>query len=312
MATERAKRRRRRGAHAAAGETHRDSPQRRLTWLVWPGLVAAAAAGAFWLGKDQATGGGEAVRPPARGLPHTPDYHSLLVDPRDGDSLLLGTHVGVYASTNGGVSWRFAGLEGDDAMHLGRERDGTLWVAGHEVLARSEDGGRTWSDVHPDGLPSLDIHGFAVSPEEDRLHAAVAGEALFASADGGRSFERVSTEVGADVVALAAGAGERLLASERRGIMLSDDGGASWRPVLAQPAAALAVSRADPRRALASGAGLFLSVDGGSSWKRVAPRGEGFGPVAFARDDPGLAYAVGFDRRLYRSTDGGRSWTAVA
>jgi photosystem II stability/assembly factor-like uncharacterized protein len=36
-----------------------------------------------------------------------------------------------------------------------------------------------------------------------------------------------------------------------------------------------------------------------------------FGPVAWAASKPDLAYAVGFDSSLWRTTDGGSSWTEV-
>jgi photosystem II stability/assembly factor-like uncharacterized protein len=34
--------------------------------------------------------------------------------------------------------------------------------------------------------------------------------------------------------------------------------------------------------------------------------------VAFAPSNPRIAYAVGFDRRLYRSDDAGETWRRVA
>jgi hypothetical protein len=37
----------------------------------------------------------------------------------------------------------------------------------------------------------------------------------------------------------------------------------------------------------------------------------GAGPVAWSRSNPKLAYVVGFDRHLYRSTDRGVSWRQV-
>lgn len=48
------------------------------------------------------SGGGSA----SAGLPDTPDYHSLLVDPNDPQKLVLGTHGGLYASSDGGRHWR--------------------------------------------------------------------------------------------------------------------------------------------------------------------------------------------------------------
>ena len=36
------------------------------------------------------------------------------------------------------------------------------------------------------------------------------------------------------------------------------------------------------------------------------------GPVAWSASDPKLAYVVGFDRTLWRSTDDGATWASVA
>jgi photosystem II stability/assembly factor-like uncharacterized protein len=272
-----------------------------------------AAGGAFWLAKNQAEGPDEAVEPPAAGLPNTPDYHSLLVDPTDPRRIFLGTHVGLYASIDGGRSWEFARLEGQDAMNLARASGETVWTAGHNVLARSADGGTTWEDVRPDGLPSLDVHGFAVDPRDpDTLWAAIAGKGLYRSTDGGVTFDLVSQEVGGAVMALGVLPDGRIFAGDmEQGLLVSEDDGKSWRQNLAAGLMGLAVNPEDPKRILAAGPGILLSTDGGKTWDQVQSIEPGAGPVAWAPSDPQLAYAVGFDRTLYRTTDGGASWQAV-
>jgi photosystem II stability/assembly factor-like uncharacterized protein len=303
---------------AKGARPHAEPPPKRgggrLGWAVWLVVGLTVALGAFLLAREQATGGGEAVDPPARGLPHTPDYHALFVFPDDPDHLLLGTHVGIYESTDGGVRWRFLGLEGKDAMHFARDGDGSIWVAGHNVLARSDDGGRTWADVRPDGLPGLDIHGFAIERGARAFYAAVAGEGLYRSGDGGRSYDEVSTEVGPDVYALATTPSGLFAADRGRGVLVNeDDGDAAWEEALRMQAAGLAWNGLTPPelRVLAAGTAVQIYTPP-DRWERVFSVGEGAGPVAFAPSDPEIAYLVGFDRRLYRSEDGGETWAVVA
>ena len=289
--------------------------QRRLYGrIAWVAIVVLAAAGAFWVAKQQAEGPNEAVEPPLVGLPETPDYHSLLVDATDPDRVLLGTHVGVYETMDGGRRWTFAGLEGDDAMNLVRQPDGALWVAGHGVLKKSTDGAATWDDVDPDGLPGKDVHGFAIDPNDaGTVYAAIAGEGLYRSADGGKSFEEVSSGVGPAVYGLAVTPSGRLLAADERGVSASDDGGATWKVVLEKVAVGLTVSPEDEDTILVTTAtGIDRSTDGGLTWNEVQPIPDGAWPVAFSPSDSERAYVVGFDRKLYRSDDAGATWRVIS
>ena len=293
------------------------APWRRSLKLAWPALVALVAVGAFLIAKQQAQGQTAPVTPPATGLPDTPDYHSLLVSATDPERVLLGTHAGVYESSDSGRSWRTGGVRGEDAMNLVQGAEGSLWVAGHEVLAVSEDGGATWEAARPEGLPGLDIHGFAARTDgSGALYAAVAGEGLYRSTDGGLSFQQMSSEVGPAVFGLAALDGGRILAGDvEKGLLLSDDEGATWR--LVDPMAVLGLSAGAGGALLAAGqgeefSGVLLSLDRGESWRRALPVPEGAGPVAWAPSAPDIGYALGFDRRLYRTDDGGRTWGVVA
>jgi photosystem II stability/assembly factor-like uncharacterized protein len=279
--------------------------------FVWGVLAAAVVGIVAGLLITRAANSSEHA---AVGLPRTSDYHSLLVAPSNPARLLLGTHQGLFGSDDGGRTWRRAGLSGHDAMNLARPSRGTIWVAGHHVLAKSTDGGATWVDVRPEGLPSLDVHGFAADVgHPGRLYAAVAGEGLYRSRNNGRSFSLVSEEVGGAVFALGILPDGRILAGDlKRGLLVSRDGGGSWRESLHEQLLGLAVNPRAPNRILAAGRSIFLSESGGRSWRRVFETAEGFGPVAWSSSRPSLAYAVGFDRRLYRSNDGGRSWRAVS
>jgi photosystem II stability/assembly factor-like uncharacterized protein len=295
----------------------RTEPRRFPRWLPWAVtalLVAGAAVGAFLLAKEQAQSGSEGPAVATGGLPDTPDYHSLLVAPSDPRHILLGTHAGLYESTNSGRAWTQVALAGQDAMNLASSEGKTVWTAGHNVFARSTDGGQTWTDVRPDGLPSLDIHGFAVDPKDPgTLFAAIAGQGLYRSRDGGQSFELLSKEVGGGVMALAVMPDGRILAGDmQQGLLASADGGRKWKLVLRAGLMGLAVNPDDPETVVATGPGILLSRDGGRNWDQVHALEQGAGPVAWSPSEPKVAYVAGFDKALYKTEDGGATWSAIA
>jgi photosystem II stability/assembly factor-like uncharacterized protein len=280
-----------------------------LGGLALSAFVVVAAAGALVLGKRAAEGPNEQVAPPARGLPATPDYHSLYVDPDNPQRLLLGTHVGLYESRDSGVTWTTGPLEGDDAMNIVRAPNGALWVAGHNVLVRSNDGGRTWSDVRPTGLPHLDLHGFAVD-RQGRLFAAAASQGLFVSTDGGSSFAKFSDEVGGGVYGLVADEGTILAAEPSRGLQRSEDDGKTWRVVLPAPVVRVASGPADV--VLATGERIWRSEDRGVTWVEGFEPGPTFEPVAWSASEPNVVFTITPQTRtLFRSDDAGRSWKPV-
>jgi hypothetical protein len=297
------------------------APKRRVEqktigrWWPWAAGAAALALAIAIPAVILASGSGsdKAAGTAAAGLPDTPDYHSLLVAPRNADALTLGTHNGLYQSTDGGRTWQSTTLTGQDAMNLGRAEGGVTWTAGHNVLAKSTDGGRTWQDVRPDGLPHLDIHGFVVDPrDQSTLWAALAGQGLYRSKDGGTSFEFVTREVGAGVMALAVTRDGRIHAGDmQQGLFASADGGKTWSPTLQAGLMGLAVNPKEPERIVATGPGILLSTDGGRNWDQVLPIEQGAGPVAWAPNTPRVGYVVGFDKTLYKTEDGGATWKPV-
>lgn len=252
----------------------------------------------------------------APGLPDTPDYHSLIVSPNDPDKLFLGTHEGLFASSDGGRSWRQTGAIGGDAMSLARDAadDQLLYAAGHELFQRSEDGGVTWNDIPLDDAisesGSVDIHGFAADPAQPgTVYAAVANRGLYRSTDHGASFTKLSDTGAAGFgIALTNTKPQRIyLADAREGLLVSSNEGKTWS-LLQSGVISVAISPDDPKRVLAAGEAIYLATDG-ESFKLVqtGPK-DGFGPIVFAPSDPLRAYAVAYDRVLYVSQDGGATW----
>lgn len=299
--------------HPQRRSTTQGRPSRLLLLAGAAGLIALAGVGIVLTrdSGDDTTGAAPAA------LPNTSDYHSLLVAPNAPEQLLLGTHQGLFRSSDGGRTWTQAELADRDAMNLAHSSSETVWAAGHNVFARSSDGGSTWQDMRPTGLPSLDLHGFAVEPESGRLWAAVAGEGLYRSDNGGVSFTQLTKDVGAGVMGLEVLPSGRILAAdmEAQALLASEDGGKTWARRLDRPVMAIAAAPDNPKLLLASilgnDASIVRSADGGQSWEPVLALPEGAGPIAWSESEPATAYVVSLDRTLYRSTDAGASWQQV-
>jgi photosystem II stability/assembly factor-like uncharacterized protein len=274
--------------------------------------------------------------PATAGVPAEPWYWTLAVAPSDPRTLVLATSNGVFRSTDGGSTWAQTGLRGVNTTSLA-EVGGTLFAAGvpgpvtivrtaagrtapngKGVVAASTDEGATWRTVHPKGLPATTVQSLATDPAGKTLYALLVSGALYRSTDGGRSFRLVTAKVGIAPWALAVAQGGELVSGDMDGGSHVSRSGTGWRPTPFTDSSGgrmvmeYAVQPGDPARVIMTSRGIALSTDAGRTWRLVLRSQVMFGPVAYAPSASSLAYAVGFDGSLWRSDDGGTSWTKVA
>jgi photosystem II stability/assembly factor-like uncharacterized protein len=277
----------------------------------------------------------------AQAVPPAAWYWTMAVSPSDPDVLVLGTSTGLYRSGDRGKTWKPTGPKGVHATSLADSGDSIFMggvasprpapvirkgkdrVApdGPAVLAESVDGGETWRVLHPRGLPNVSIQALAVEPEESSaLYLLLNTGALYRSTDGARTFQLVSSKLGVPPWALALTKDGRFVAGDMDSGHYLSPNGKKWQRARFKDAKGgrmvmeYAVRPGDSTRVLMSEFGIVISTDGGRTWRNVLKTKTDvmFGPVAWAPSDPDIAYAVGFDPSLWRSDDGGESWTKVS
>jgi hypothetical protein len=158
------------------------------------------------------------------------DLHSLVVDTAVTGRLYVGGHEGVAVSANGGRSWRSVeSLSGADAMGWAFTGDRVL-VGGHPGLFVSEDGGRSF-EMRNEGLPATDVH--ALGAGEGVIYGASPVAGVFASTDGGTTWQLRTGEVGHSFmgrILVEPQDPDHLIAPDMQaGAVESSDGGRTWR-----------------------------------------------------------------------------------
>jgi photosystem II stability/assembly factor-like uncharacterized protein len=151
---------------------------------------------------------------------------------------------------------------------------------------RSSDGGDQWEEA---GLPADDVFSIAVSPADGAVYAGCEPSMLFRSADGGTSWEELSAlrEIPSApnwsfpprpwtshvrwIAPSPHDAARLLVGIELGGVMLSEDGGSTWkdhRPGAQPDCHALAWHpEAEGRAYEAAGGGAAWSSDAGETWR---------------------------------------------
>lgn len=207
---------------------------------------------------------------------------------------------------------------------LAAAADGGIW--------KSRDNGSTWESLS-EREATLASGAIAVDPRDPEVYYWGSGEGngaidnyggigVLRSGDGGRTWRRSNNFSGSfrgltvnphrrqEVWA----AGDRLFKSSDAGLTFARVGGGTPE----NGAVTVLVHPTQPQRLYASfwGPGLYVSNDAGESWAPMGgglPSGTGRTEVALCAADPNVLYVYGEvgGGDLWKSIDGGASWTSV-
>ncbi|HEV7508955.1 MAG TPA: hypothetical protein VGS07_29030 [Thermoanaerobaculia bacterium] len=238
----------------------------------------------------------------------------LASDPRDPQIVYAAVSQGLFASRDGGQTWRGFPLPPPVfVVAVAPSRPATLYAGGSKI-SRSGDGGRTWKTVLDES--GLEIRALAVTPGQRPVVFALSQSTLLRSADDGRTWTTPFTsETQAGSLAVDPVTPGVAYVADGTGVFRSADSGATWTRVLDLDGTVLvAVAPSSPRTlyAVASRTGPAFSVyrsgDSGQTWSKIRDR-EGSYDRALVIDpgSPEKLYLAGLNG-LLGSFDGGRIW----
>jgi photosystem II stability/assembly factor-like uncharacterized protein len=247
----------------------------------------------------------------------------------------------VYRTTDGGTTWQveISGLAGKaqvTALTISPDfaRDGLILVgldSGQLRAIKVSD--LKWSNAAA-ALDKLNVEAVAVSPDyaNDRTVFIGGGRTgLFVSTDGGRAWQETNfpaRDTGAGHLCIAFSpdyASDKIVFASAGGqVFRSDDGGANWQILPSGlgsffPTLSLAVSPqfADDHTLLIGGGfrapRVMRSTDAGQTWSATNGllQNGGVPAMAFVPGNSHVAYAWADQSGLFRSGDGGATWTRM-
>ncbi len=260
------------------------------------GVYRSADSGATWT----------QISPPGSHEIH--EIESLAVDPGDPDIVYAGTWHLPWKTTDGGKSWRNIKqgiIEDSDVFSIIVDSDHTniVYLSACSGIYKSEDAGLLFHRIQ--GIPSeaRRTRVLMQDPENRAIVYAGTTEGLYKTLDAGKTFERMtdSDVVVNDVYIDPANSNRVLLATDRGGVLSSNDAGKTFTPsntgISERKIAALLVDRNDPRRLYAGVVndkqfgGVFRSSDGGAHWEQFASGLDGRDVFALAETKDGAIVA---------------------
>jgi photosystem II stability/assembly factor-like uncharacterized protein len=281
-----------------------------------PTVYAGAATGLF-----KSSDGGSSWTKVGQGLPSAPAT-AIVVDAADSSIVYASLQAhGVFRSIDGGASFVDAGsglpTSAATPIAVSASRVGDLYAGTvSHGMYRSSDRGATWSSSSF-GM-TLFVRGLAVDPQtHSRVFAGSLGAGVFRTTDGGGSWQPVGlSDRNIFKLAIDPTTPATVYAATSQGVAVSHDSGTTWRDAgqRAPFVDAMAVDPGDRNHVFIGTAGgaVFASDDAGRSWRSAGAGLPPFTIFALAIDPASSTlYAAPERHGIYRSTNGGGSWSAL-
>jgi photosystem II stability/assembly factor-like uncharacterized protein len=236
------------------------------------------------------------------------EIESLAIDPADADILYAGTWHLPWKTTDGGKTWRNIkqGLIVDSdvfSIIVDPEHTKTVYLSACSGIYKSVNAGLLFHKIQ--GIPSEARRTRVLMQDPENREVVYAGttEGLYKTVNGGKTFQRMT---GADVIVNDVFVDPKdsnrvLLATDRGGVLASQDAGASFaqsnQGVSERKVAALLVDREHPDHLYAgvvndkNYGGVFQSTDAGASWQQVGEGLDGRDVYALAQTQDGAIVA---------------------
>jgi photosystem II stability/assembly factor-like uncharacterized protein len=271
----------------------------------WGGLFRSRDQGTTWVSANPAGFVSGAI--------------ALAISPTDVNHLLLGAESGLLRSRNGGRDWtvEVPSVVLGSVFAVAFAADGQRALASTALGIFRNEAENNWRPISaPHG--AAPARAIVRSGEKGRVYLA-GWAGLFRTDDWGASWSSAADGLPnepATALLVVHGSPEVLYAIVHGGIWASADGARSWasRGAGICPANfdALAVDSKHPARLWAAGGDrVFRSDDAGASWQGVGrPLPEPNTTVHGIAASEEMV-VVTTDRGLYRSVDGGKSWTLI-
>lgn len=243
-------------------------------------------------------------------------YMSVLNSRKHRIGALDNPTVGLFISTDAGVTWHHRGWRGYiRTFYTEAGSDGKVWSACGNGVLRSTDEGATWRITT--SWEITEVLKVRVDPTDPSVVYAATAYGVFRTGDSGETWQEKNTGFRkpfvSDIV-LDRSNNTRLLAASEDGVYLSTNAGKRWHLAgLSGKGVRTIVQHPNNKGILFAGTeddGVFVSTDAGKAWK---PSNNGLKDltvyaIACDRSNPDVLYVGTHGGGVYRSTDSGRSW----
>jgi photosystem II stability/assembly factor-like uncharacterized protein len=307
-------------------------------------VYAGTVGQGIWRSAD----GGETFVRSCAGMFMEAEVRALAAHPQNSKVLYAGTDAGVYRTQDGGVHWERLDAPFDIgkgwqagtvvwSLLVHPHQPDTIFVGTcPSALYRSQDGGAWWEKLDVELIPECRgimyprVTCLLADPTDtNTIWAGIEIDGVRRSVDGGNTWQRLDSGLSSlDIhgLAIVPDGQKTVIASTNNDVNVSTDNGATWQPQNVRERFSWAycrgiVSKADDPHTLFLGNGngppgnvgaLQMSRDGGRTWRTarlpVTPNSTIW---TFATNpvDPNLIFCASVSGYVYRSDDGGETWT---
>lgn len=250
-----------------------------------------------------------------------PRVSGVSFDPHDADVIFLAAGNGALRTMDGGRSWKITtGWEVTESQDIAVDphTPEDVYVATAYGVWRTRDRGENWVETTA-ALPEKYTQVVEVDRSQSGRVLIGTWGGVYVSDDGGESWELTGPDGVPvyDIQQSKTAPAVWVAGTHGRGILLSSDGGRTWRNADAGEVAdgsmilGVAIDPFDEANMAAAGwEGLFLSSDGGRSWEERSaglPVPETY-EVVFDAAEPGRLWVATVERGIYYTDDFATTW----